>query len=81
MKIEVTQDDIERGGPRSAYSCPVALAIRRAINSTRVRVDCVVVRVGGRQYWLDRVGSEFVSDFDLGFPVEPTTIELIDPPL
>lgn len=39
MKIRVTQEDLENGNPADAETCPVALAIKRAMPGADVLVD------------------------------------------
>ena len=67
MKIQVTQKDIDRGVPRDALRCPIALALQRELG-----VDNIAV---GRTFTHD-AWDVFVQDFDAGRPVRPQKFDL-----
>ena len=84
VHIKVTQDDIERGYPKSCAFCPIALAGQRAFG------DSFIVEVGttmldvysnasvgkGVDYALPLATSDFIAFFDAGLPVEPIEFEM-----
>ena len=84
MQVEVTQDDIDRGVPRSEMSCALALAVSRAHGVENVIVLGHQTLVwgmfedGGRfkAYVHTDETHHFVKDFDLGIPVKPGVYEL-----
>lgn len=78
MRIEVTQEDIENGKPYSAWSCAIAVAIRRA-----TRREIVWVKLGEntialyrREIPLPHSVKEWAERFDEGRSVEPFTFDL-----
>ncbi len=78
MLIEVTREDIDKGTPCSAGSCPIARAMMRA--------GLKRPTVARSLYWRDRKGEHYTStpdeawrfavDFDSKLPVDPFTFEL-----
>lgn len=75
MRVEVTAKDIDEGVPRACFGCPVALALTRASKK--------LVLVSAKMYSLDGIQAElpedvinWVTDFDLGQPVQPITFEV-----
>ena len=70
IKVEVTQEDIEKGKKRDSSCCPVALACKRVVNLTWSEV---FQRVG---YNYDRIISRWIGKFDRGEKVEPFSFEL-----
>ncbi len=80
MRIEVTQNDIDRGRPRCNYGCPVALALRRTLGSQRawkVTEQRIENPDGGRIVAPSEV-RQFVIFFDHGACVAPFAFELPD---
>ena len=90
IDVRVTSDHINRGTPRMARACPVALALKDAMpGATQVIVSYsyLSVRVVGAS-WFTLVGYVGVTDnetgrledwirrFDLDGVVEPTTFHL-----
>lgn len=63
MKIEVTEDDIRMGRPKSACACPIALALKRAGIKGDVAENLVCVKRS--IYQLPAVASDFIRRFDL----------------
>ena len=81
MKIKVTQDDIDNGDRKNAYSCAVALACMRAgIKSPKVDTDEIneINEHGGSQRTWDtpRMVARFIERFDDRRPVKPFSFEL-----
>jgi len=79
LTIEVTQEDIDKGKPKSMTCCPVALAFKRATGRKRgiyVLGMSVKVHGGGQMtsWWGGRAQGVFMWAFDRGEPVSPTTI-------
>lgn len=71
MKIEVTDEDIARGEPRSALACPIACALRRA-GMLDVSVSLTSITVGHLTYKpMPPEAKAFIRDFDAGAPVTP----------
>ena len=80
MKIEVTQEDIDNGTAINPWTCPLALAIRRAWND-EVEVSVTdIVRIGsfdsGEVYLLSEEAEEFRLAFDWRKPVKPGVFHL-----
>lgn len=76
--LQVTKDDIENGRRGSRYSCPVALAVNRAL---KPGCYCTIGANIGTIYNFDRLLAEtfsvpnivtfFVNRYDHSIPVEP----------
>jgi hypothetical protein len=80
MKIEVTQEDIDRGIPEDPTSCPVARAVRRAFpDAKQIGVDYGEVVVDDNEWIVNAGTAIFIEDFDRGDKVEPFVFELDDP--
>lgn len=84
MKIEVTQEDIERGTRGHCALCPVARAVKRAMRTEDVWADGVAIvltRHGDNRLFLDTPDEAicFMEEFDAGEPVEPFSFELEAP--
>ncbi len=80
MIVEVTQEDIKRGAPRSERACPIALALRRAgFEDVEVMPDLVLAdgRTSGRVYSLPRSAQRFIHRLDWGDPVKPFRFRLV----
>lgn len=78
VTVEVTAEDIERGKPRAACDCPVALAAGRVFESPHVGVfrvgdDLDLFVLGFGQMRPSEEMRRFVDDFDAGRPVAPFT--------
>ena len=79
VRVDVTQEDIDKGLRGNAFSCPIARAIDRL-------AVCDCVEVGDDEIYLDAQGVPmshealcFVSDFDSGNMVEPFHFDLALP--
>lgn len=83
MFIEVTEGDIRNGVARDTDSCPISLAVTRALGKgsrayTYYAELCVYSRHDVQTlYSLPAAASRFVSRFDCGQAVEPFTFEAI----
>lgn len=84
MRIDVTQEDINKGGI-SAFRCPIARACQRA---TRMRAyviceEVVIYRdtrdLSGRRFRLPPKACEFYHAFDNEEHVEPFSFDLVAP--
>lgn len=85
MLVEVTQDDIDNGQPRKGESCPVALAINRAIGQGYCIVGQAILifndangwtYANGRTYAMPRIVRQFIHEFDNIRTGTPFTFEL-----
>ena len=77
VKIEVTQEDIDRGERKSAKRCPIARACLRAgLKNVEVdaMVECEGVK-GDRLYGRCSLIEPFVEAFDAGNKVFPFSFE------
>jgi hypothetical protein len=71
VKIEVTEEDIEKGKQSDGTSCPVALAMMRATGSTYVYVDYIESRIAGELIYTPKKAEEFMRDFDSDSEIRP----------
>lgn len=82
MRIQVTQDDIDRGHVGSECFCPIALAARRALGENigleDVSVGSYTVRVRGTVYYLPTAAIRFVKSFDRRVEVRPFEFEVTE---
>ena len=81
MKIEVKQEHVFFGRPRSRFLCPVALAITEAIGCVAYVTPGVFYFYDGENKRSTLIGLpaaviEFAIKFDRQEPVEPFTFEL-----
>lgn len=92
MKIEVTQDDIDKGQASNCVSCPIALALKRQcpeFATVNVKYsfaffwsnptnwkDMDYKPVGDCVAELPFEARKFIGRFDIGLPVEPFEFEL-----
>ena len=85
MQIDVTYFDIQRGKRTKSNACPVALAIKRAVDSHWL----VSVIPGNAHFYgsiavenrsLPRQVTEFIEAFDAGNIVAPISFEIEDLP-
>ena len=81
MKIEVTQNDIDKGIQGECQLCPIARAIKRSSNFKRVYVNTKYIEVlhyvtGVKTYELPKKAKTFVKRFDRQEPVKPFSFEL-----
>lgn len=78
MKIQVTQEDIDKGERWKCGACPIALAAIRAFHQPHVLVDrdCVWVPGEDRGRSMPDKAQSFIRAFDAGQPVEQFEFEL-----
>lgn len=77
MRIEVTQEDIKKGERHSGISCPIALALKRALPGRHVGVSEETADIGeNARVLLPLEAQDFIDDFDDGLGVDPFAFEL-----
>jgi hypothetical protein len=78
IKIEVTQDDIDSGKPRLAGSCPIALALIRAIPD--IQPEVMFTKFWSEKYEkcfdLTDEAYFFILAYDDGAKVKPFSFEI-----
>lgn len=87
MRIDVTQEDIDKGQQSACYFCPIARAMNRAsrdgttwaVFPASCRADSTD-RVGERRLVLPPAAREFIRAFDAREPVSPFSFDLDIPP-
>ncbi len=75
MRIHVNYRDIDDGEPGSPHRCPIALALKRKLKTTNVRVTGGAL-IDGHRFSLPAKARDFISDFDEGRDVEPLVFNL-----
>ena len=70
MRIQVTQEDLERGVRYCVWECPLAYAFKRAFNSKFAFVGATVCLDNGIRIDLQDVGLEKRTAFDRGEQLE-----------
>jgi hypothetical protein len=73
--IRVTKECIEQGCPENVYSCPVALALQKAMPRRKWLVGRGTLDDRARIGTPDKVLA-FINRFDSGKPVKPFTFRL-----
>ena len=79
MKIQVTQEDIDKGLRRRIDFCPVALAIRRQSEAKVVHVGGNSIMIDKREYYMPILVQKFITQFDLysiGLPFQFETYQV-----
>jgi hypothetical protein len=78
VRIEVTQAHIDKGERTSAFSCPIALALKdHGVPKPAVTYTYFYKSdESEEQIYLPGKVCNFISAFDKGKPVEPFTFEL-----
>lgn len=76
MKIEVTQEDIDKGLRFSSLLCPISLAVQRCLNIPSCKVIPGMISFGNNEYDLPDPVNRFIVAFDTRRPVQPFTFEL-----
>lgn len=74
MKIQVTQNDIDKGKRCDNTLCPVALALNR--KGVFARVSMCFIRARGRIAEIPEHVSELIFQFDHGLDVAPFEFEV-----
>lgn len=75
-RIEVTQDDIEKGVAKNCSACPVARAITKKLRQGLVAGVSSVLLIDYYKFRLSIEAFLFVIDFDKGLPVQPFSFDL-----
>lgn len=78
IHVEVTQQDIDTGTRRSVYSCPIALSLKRQLNTSAVIVRKVSILVIDKYYVPPLEAVEFMGRFDNKLSVEPFSFDMED---
>ncbi len=76
MKIQVTQEDIDKGCRNNRYDCPIAWATLRTTKSNYVSVESKFVVLDWGTYLLPESAREFVRLFDQGESMRPFEFDL-----
>jgi hypothetical protein len=76
MKIQVTQEHINKGPHRDACRCPVALAMQSAFNGEFVHVDRKLIKVKESIFHTPVEVRAFVRRYDTFATVHPFEFEL-----
>ena len=84
IKINVTQEDIDKGIQGSCVNCPTGLALQRTFPSSNyIHVDTVDIEYGinpesdeFKSVETPQEVIDFIDDFDNGKPVKPFFFEL-----
>lgn len=83
MKIKVTQEHIDKGERSLCAFCPVALAFKDVFPDKKVQAGIGVAIIEDAkyllaEYWdLPREASNFIEQFDRGFPVYPFEFDAV----
>lgn len=81
MRIQVTQEDIDKGCKGKFYACPVARALERDTGmewGVGTTLACTTDKKTGlidRKIQLPETVSRFIRNFDFGDKVEPLAFE------
>lgn len=76
MIIKVTQEHIDRGVRRSIRACPISLAIKGLFPNREPYVGCHTLLVDNKAYQATDEIKDFVTKFDNGKKVRPTTFKI-----
>ena len=74
-KIQITQQDIDKGIRRNASNCAIAVGLKQEF-AYDVSVTSVI-RIGNDDYQATPEVIRWFANFDRGKPVKPITIELV----
>lgn len=82
MRIEVTQEDIDKGAKGDCLLCPIAHAVMRATGAQCVNVHTRIEvlhtdKTGWRHFGHTPASFEFLRAFDREEPVSPFSFELV----
>lgn len=77
-KIQITQEDIDRGVRRSASNCAIAVGLKEEF-AYEISVTNMIV-IGNDAYQAEPEVVRWFANFDMGRPVKPITIELVSEP-
>lgn len=74
LRVEVTAEDIALGKPGDPFSCPVALAVRRASGVVNVGVGRLTARVRDTVYNLPHYVTDWIDAYDISLVAQPEGI-------
>ena len=77
-KIQITQEDIDKGLRRNASNCAIAVGLKQEFAYGISVTD--VLQIGNDDYQATPEVVRWFTDFDRGRSVEPITIELVSYP-
>lgn len=78
MKIQVTQEDIDKGIQLDCTDCPIAVAIRRITSLPGIEVDDSHIEIDHKEYHTPDEVIEFICVFDAGLTVQPFEFDLVE---
>ena len=78
MKIQITQEDIDKGVRRNASNCAIAVGLKQEFTYDISITD--VIRIGKDNFRATPEVVRWFGDFDKGRPVKPITIEFVSYP-
>lgn len=76
LKINVTQDDIDKGNRGNSNSCPIARVVRGILPMARVNVRYINSIGMGADIALPSEATQFIVSFDNHYPVAPLEFEV-----
>ena len=77
-KIQITQEDIDRGVQRNPSNCAIAVGLQHEFAYDISVTD--VIQIGNDKYQATPEVVRWFADFDMGRPVNPITIKLVSYP-
>ena len=77
-KIQITQEDIDKGVRRNASNCAIAVGLKQEF-AYEISVTGVI-QIGKDNYQAMPEVVRWFGDFDMGRPVNPITIEFVSYP-
>ena len=77
-KIQITQEDIDKGVRRNASNCAIAVGLKEEF-AYEISVTNMIV-IGNDAYQAEPEVVRWFANFDMGRPVKPITIELVSEP-
>ena len=77
-KIQITQEDIDRGIRKSASNCAITVGLKKEFACEISGTNMIVI--GNGAYRATPEVVRWFGDFDMGRPVKPITIELVSEP-
>lgn len=90
MKLDITQEHIDKGIRGSFESCPIALAAKKECPGKRIHINSATIRAyditddndreTGLIYWLPVAARDFIQAFDGREPVKPFSFEITEEP-
>lgn len=76
IKIEVTQEDIDKGTRRDSQRCMAAQCLLRMYPDSDVAVGSFAIWVDNKAFIPDETFRQKINAYDYGMVVEPFTAEL-----